>query len=110
LPQLKPILLKKHIEENPEHEGDLRKIFEKVLKDTMRELVVTKGLRADGRSPEEIRPISCDLTILPKTHGSAIFTRGQTQVLNICTLSALRDMQMLDGLRSGRIKTLYSSL
>jgi polyribonucleotide nucleotidyltransferase len=98
LAAVKTDLVATHIEENPEREGDLRKIFEKVLKDTMRELVVTKGLRADGRSPEEIRPISCDLTILPKTHGSAIFTRGQTQVLNICTLSALRDMQMLDGL------------
>jgi polyribonucleotide nucleotidyltransferase len=98
LATVKTDLVLKFIEENPEREGDLRKIFEKVLKDTMRELVVTKGLRADGRSPEEIRPISCDLTILPKTHGSAVFTRGQTQVLNICTLSALRDMQMLDGL------------
>lgn len=98
LATVKTDLVLKHIEENPESEGDLRKIFEKVLKDTMRELVVTKGMRADGRSPEEIRPITCDLTILPKTHGSAIFTRGQTQVLNICTLSALRDVQMLDGL------------
>jgi len=59
---------------------------------------VNKGLRADGRHPQEIRPITCEISSLPRTHGSAIFTRGQTQVLNICTLSALRDMQMLDGL------------
>ena len=95
---VKKDLVEKFLLEYPENEAELKKVFENILKSTMRELVLTKGLRADGRSPEEIRQISCDITALPKTHGSAIFTRGQTQVLNVCTLSALRDVQILDGL------------
>lgn len=88
----------KFIEDYPEQEAELGKIFETVLKDTLRKMIIKEDLRADGRRSEEIRPISCEISSLPRTHGSAIFTRGQTQVLNICTLSALRDMQMLDGL------------
>jgi polyribonucleotide nucleotidyltransferase len=98
LSNIKAKLVTDFLEEYPDHEADLKKIFEKVLKETLRALILEKGLRADGRSPEEIRPISCEVSVLPRTHGSAIFTRGQTQVMNICTLSALRDMQMLDGL------------
>ena len=88
----------KFVEEYPEQESELVKIFETVLKDTLRKMIINDNLRADGRRSDEIRPISCEISSLPRTHGSAIFTRGQTQVLNICTLSALRDMQMLDGL------------
>ena len=88
----------KFVEDYPEQEAELGKIFETVLKDTLRKMIINESLRADGRRPEEIRPISCEISSLPRTHGSAIFTRGQTQVLNICTLSALRDMQMLDGI------------
>ncbi len=95
---IKTRLVEDYLERFPENEVELRKIFENTLKSTMRELVVTKGMRADGRNPEEIRPITCEISTLPRTHGSAIFTRGQTQVLNICTLSALRDVQILDGL------------
>ncbi|MFU8794884.1 MAG: polyribonucleotide nucleotidyltransferase, partial [Dethiobacteria bacterium] len=98
LAAIKAELVEKYLVEYPEDEAEIRKTFENVLKSTMRELVVTKGLRADGRSPKEIRPITCETTVLPRTHGSAIFTRGQTQVLNVCTLSALRDVQILDGL------------
>ncbi len=85
-------------EEYPENEADLGKIYECILKETMRALIIEKGIRADGRNPQEIRPISCEVSVLPRTHGSAIFTRGQTQVMNVCTLSALRDVQILDGL------------
>jgi len=85
-------------EEYPDRESELRKIFEDALKKTLRNLVITESLRADGRKPEEIRPIESEASVLPRTHGSAIFTRGQTQVLSICTLSALRDVQILDGL------------
>jgi polyribonucleotide nucleotidyltransferase len=98
LAAVKQNLLVRFIDEYPENEADLRKIFENVLKDTLRKMIVKEDLRADGRSSIEIRPINCEISVLPRTHGSAIFTRGQTQVLNICTLSALRDMQMLDGL------------
>ncbi len=98
LASIKQEIKDKFIEDYPEQESELVKIFEAVLKDTLRKMIINEDLRADGRRSEEIRPISCEISSLPRTHGSAIFTRGQTQVLNICTLSALRDMQMLDGL------------
>lgn len=98
LAAVKKELLLKYIEEYPEKEKELAKIFETILKDTLRKMIVKEDLRADGRSSKEIRPITCETSVLPRTHGSAVFTRGQTQVLNVCTLSALRDMQMLDGL------------
>ena len=98
LASVKEEVTEKFIENYPEQESELGKIFETVLKDTLRKMIINESLRSDGRRPEEIRQISCEISSLPRTHGSAIFTRGQTQVLNICTLSALRDMQMLDGL------------
>ncbi|MGM0689497.1 MAG: polyribonucleotide nucleotidyltransferase [Bacillota bacterium] len=98
LSAVKKELVAKYLEDYPENEKELAKIFENVLKETLRKLITDEGLRADGRAPKEIRPITCEVSSLPRTHGSAVFTRGQTQVLNICTLSALRDMQMLDGL------------
>ncbi len=98
LADLKKELIERFLGDYPENESVLRKIFDGVLKDTLRKMIVREDLRPDGRSSQEIRPITCDLGVLPCTHGSAIFTRGQTQVLNICTLAALRDKQMLDGL------------
>lgn len=98
LAAVKQEVKEKYTEKYPDNEAEISKIFENTLKDTLRKMIINEGLRADGRSPQEIRPITCEISSLPRTHGSAIFTRGQTQVLNICTLSALRDMQMLDGL------------
>ncbi len=98
LAAFKSEILDRFLEEYPENEADIGKIFENVLKETLRGMVIKQGLRADGRKPEEIRPIDCEVSVLPRTHGSAIFTRGQTQVLSICTLSALRDVQIIDGL------------
>lgn len=98
LASVKKDILAKFLVDYPENESEILKIFEKVLKETLRRMVVEDDRRADGRSAKEIRPISCEVSVLPRTHGSAIFTRGQTQVLNVCTLSALRDMQILDGL------------
>ncbi len=98
LAAVKQEVKEKFTEKYPDNEAEISKIFENTLKDTLRKMIINEGLRADGRSPQEIRPITCEISSLPRTHGSSIFTRGQTQVLNICTLSALRDMQMLDGL------------
>ncbi len=98
LSAIKKDIIEQYIEKFPEEEKTIGKVYEDVLKDSMRKKIITEGIRADGRNPQEIRPITCEISSLPRTHGSAIFTRGQTQVLNICTLSALRDMQMLDGL------------
>lgn len=95
---VKEAVLERFLEEYPEQEAELKAIFEKTLKETLRAMIIGERVRPDGRSPEEIRPVSCEVSVLPRTHGSALFTRGQTQVLNICTLGALRDMQILDGL------------
>ena len=64
----------------------------------MRDRIVSKGLRLDGRSFEEVRPITCEVGILPRAHGSALFTRGETQALVIGTLGSERDEQHLEGL------------
>ncbi len=73
-------------------------IFESVQYDTFRKIVVDEHIRIDGREFDEIRPLSASIDILPRTHGSALFTRGQTQSLSITTLGALGESQMLDGL------------
>jgi polyribonucleotide nucleotidyltransferase len=67
-------------------------------KHVMRDRIVSKGLRLDGRSFEEVRPITCEVGILPRAHGSALFTRGETQALVIGTLGSERDEQHLEGL------------
>ena len=61
-------------------------------------MITHEKIRPDGRGLEEVRPISCEVGILPRTHGSALFTRGQTQILNITTLGALGDEQVIDGI------------
>ncbi len=72
--------------------------FAGVVAEEMRRNILTKNLRPDGRDPETIRPISCEVGLLPRTHGSGLFTRGQTQVLSIATLGSLGEEQRLDGL------------
>ncbi len=67
-------------------------------KEVMRRKIVDQGVRPDGRKVTEVRPIWCETGILPRTHGSAVFTRGQTQALTVTTLGTLREAQMLDGL------------
>ncbi len=75
----------------------LKRIFEKIEKDVTRKLLLD-GKRLDGRGYDDIRPISCEVGILPRTHGSALFTRGETQALVTVTLGTLRDAQIIDGL------------
>ncbi len=73
-------------------------VFENVQYEVFRKIVVDEKIRIDGRKMDEIRPLSASIDILPRTHGSALFTRGQTQSLSITTLGALGESQMLDGL------------
>jgi polyribonucleotide nucleotidyltransferase len=88
-----------HFAENyPENERDVLVAFENLLKKTMRKMIIKEKVRPDGRSHDEIRPLSIEVGLLPRTHGSALFRRGQTQVLNVCTLGAPGDVQRLDGL------------
>lgn len=77
--------------------GDLKKSFDKILKQEVRELIL-QGTRPDSRKHEEIRAISSEVGLLPRTHGSALFTRGQTQAMSIATLGTASDVQIIDGL------------
>ncbi len=76
----------------------VRLILEDIEKSEFRKLVADEKIRPDGRKVDEIRPLSASIDILPRTHGSALFTRGQTQSLSITTLGSLTDNQILDGL------------
>jgi polyribonucleotide nucleotidyltransferase len=82
----------------PDRVGDIGGAFESVLKTAVRRAVLDQGIRPDGRRTDEIRPIWCEVGVLPRAHGSAIFTRGQTQALSIVTLGTMSDHQKLDGL------------
>ena len=81
------------------------KIFDEIVKNRMRENIVNKGIRADGRKPDEIRPISCEVGLLPRVHGSALFTRGETQALVATTLGTSEDEQKIDSLEGEIFKT-----
>lgn len=76
----------------------VRKIMEEVEYEAFRKIVVKEHIRADGRQMDEIRPLSTAIDLLPRTHGSALFTRGETQSLSVTTLGALGEHQILDGL------------
>ena len=104
--EIKENLLKKYEEENENlKEQELKElltkvtlIFEEVEYETFRKIVVLEKERADGRGMKEIRPLSASIDLLPRTHGSALFTRGETQSLSVTTLGALGEHQILDGL------------
>ncbi|ADL13097.1 polyribonucleotide nucleotidyltransferase [Acetohalobium arabaticum] len=72
--------------------------LDKITKETIRSLVLDEGKRVDGRDLDEVRPIWCEVDVLPRAHGSGIFTRGQTQVMTVATLGAVGDEQRLDGI------------
>lgn len=73
-------------------------ILDNMVKEEVRRLITKDKIRPDGRRPDEIRPLSSRVNLLPRAHGSGLFTRGQTQALSVCTLGALGDVQILDGL------------
>ncbi|MFN7250790.1 MAG: polyribonucleotide nucleotidyltransferase [Anaerobacillus sp.] len=88
-----------HFEQNEETDlGEVKEILHKIVKEEVRRLITKEKIRPDGRAKDEIRPLTSKIDILPRTHGSGLFTRGQTQALSICTLGALGDVQILDGL------------
>lgn len=85
-------------EAEAENIGQVKEVLYKIVKEEVRRTIVQEHLRPDGRGINEIRPLSSSVGLLPRTHGSGLFTRGQTQALSICTLGALGDVQILDGL------------
>nr|WP_182199609.1 polyribonucleotide nucleotidyltransferase [Paraliobacillus salinarum] len=78
--------------------GQVKAVLDKMVKEEVRRLITKEKIRPDGRKIDEIRPLSSRIGLLPRTHGSGLFTRGQTQALSVCTLGALGDVQILDGL------------
>ena len=82
----------------PDNMKHVDEVIYKITKQGVRELILVDRIRPDNRRMDEIRPIWCEVGTLPRTHGSGLFTRGQTQVLSITTLGSLRDAQTIDGL------------
>ena len=82
----------------PDSEKDVDSILYTLTKEIVRDKIINRHIRPDGRKQDEIRPIWCETGILPRTHGSAVFTRGQTQVMTIATLGCMGDGQTLDGI------------
>lgn len=85
-------------EKYPESAKDIKEVVQGVVKSEVRRLIIEKGIRPDGRELDEIRKITSEVGLLPRTHGSGLFTRGQTQVLTVATLGAASDVQIVDGI------------
>jgi len=83
---------------DPERRADVQRAFDKLEKDIIRRRIAVDKRRPDGRSADEIREVSCEVGIAPRTHGSALFTRGQTQAFTVATLGTSREEQRLDTL------------
>jgi len=81
----------------PNNGKDIQNMMQKIIKEIVRKMITVDKIRPDGRGLEEVRPITCEISLLARTHGSALFTRGQTQALSITTLGAMGDEQILDG-------------
>ncbi len=79
-------------------EGQVRSLIDELEVSEVRRMITEEKIRPDGRGLTEIRPIRCDVGVLPRVHGTGMFHRGQTQVLSVCTLGCLNDVQLLDGL------------
>lgn len=92
-------IIKAHFAEiYPDNMRDVNDVVYAMKKECVRAMIADKGVRPDGRKMDEIRPIWCEVGLLPRVHGSAVFTRGQTQVLTTATLGTISDVQKLDGI------------
>ena len=97
--QLQEEIITALAERFPEQENAIASILHDLEKELMRERILTEGIRLDGRNTTQVRPITIELGVLPRTHGSALFTRGETQSLTTVTLGTKNDEQIIDGLR-----------
>lgn len=98
LSELKDEIVGRFTAQFPGQEAELAEAVEKVVKEEIRNLILDESVRPDGRKPEEIRTITAEVGLLPRVHGSGLFTRGQTQVLTALTLGSSDDAQVVDGL------------
>ena len=86
------------IEKYPDNGTDVAYITQKLVKKIVRRTIAVDKIRPDGRALDEVRPVTCRVGLLPRVHGSSLFTRGQTQIMNACTLAPLREAQVIEGL------------
>lgn len=98
LDEIKDAMIAEFSEKYPDTKGFMAAYFKEIEKDLVRKMITFEAVRPDGRKIDEIRPISCEVGILPRTHGTGLFTRGLTQALTITTLGALGEAQRLDGI------------
>ena len=96
--QVKQEVIEHFAEQFPDGAADIADVLYYMTKEVIRGKILNDGIRPDGRGYEDIRPIWCETGIFPRTHGSAVFTRGLTQAMNLVTLGALREGQNLDGI------------
>lgn len=96
--QVKEMAMSHFLEIYPENKKEISYVLQKIVKELVRKMITIDKIRPDGRQVDEVRPIACEVGLLARTHGSGLFTRGQTQILTITTLGALGDEQILDGL------------
>jgi polyribonucleotide nucleotidyltransferase len=104
LDEIKEEIIKEVVAENPDKEKDVNEIFDELVKKYIREKTISTGVRMDGRKYTEIRPLSIEVGLLKRTHGSALFTRGQTQVLSIATLAGKGEGQLVESLEEEMTK------
>ena len=102
--QVKAEAVEYFAESYPDSKTDVGNSLYQIMKEIVREKIVEQGIRPDGRGYEDVRPIWCETGLFARTHGSAVFTRGQTQVMNLVTLGSLSDGQTLDGLSDETFK------
>ncbi len=95
------------LEENPEYKGWFSNIYSETEKKTIRQMIIKEGVRIDGRLLDQVRNIQCEVGLLPRVHGSALFTRGETQILSSVTLGTGADEQMIDGLNTQELTKRY---
>jgi polyribonucleotide nucleotidyltransferase len=103
--RIKQEAIEKYTEQYPGKELEIGDTIDKIERDDLRSLILKEKRRVDGRGVDEIRPISCEVGILPRTHGSALFTRGQTQSLVVTTLGTSLDEQRVEELEGDSWKT-----
>ena len=82
----------------PDNDKDIAAVLYNITKESVRNMILDEGIRPDNRKTTEIRPVWCETGLLPRVHGSGLFTRGQTQVLSTCTLAPSSEAQMIDGI------------
>jgi len=103
----KQIIAKLGSEEDAKQNKEIAELISKLVKETARNNILQEKIRVDGRSPDDIRPITGEINLLPRAHGSALFTRGETQSLGVITLGTKSDEQMIDSMDDLYFKRYY---